>query len=409
MQKNIENCSLDERLNAIKSELKDPDERPGEAPSTIRKRRPALNGENLKDKDDKTPKKLVDKNFLKIFGTLAICLIILLFVVIKMRFQQEISQNKGFIFENIVKLVDTGSEELSSLEIPETSEMSSYRVNIRDLGIKMEKSDIIVKNGKRISEVLFGLDKEIQVTGDELEEFRHQAKGFLFSLASEMKAITQEIEKSQWLEYGFFKYIIKSNSHSLSDSSVDFICKRLRVLEKQIPGFQEQLKKVITTIYSVRDSADNTHGYLIDGEREAENFLKQYWLGNIADHVTRKRTEDELLRVRTIIKMLKEIAPNLIKFESFLKEYRRHIQDVAKEVKNSPTTAEDLKYLKQAVIDLEKHHSRFSLAAEKQSKSKSLDDFNVKYLNEKQNLDEEEIKFSSEEYKPIDTNEDAEE
>ncbi|CAG8566114.1 1372_t:CDS:2, partial [Racocetra fulgida] len=295
--------------------------------------------------------------------------------------RQEISQNNGFLFENIVKLVDSGSEELSSLEIPETSEMSSYRVNIRDLGVKMEKSDIIVKNGKRISEVLFGLDKEIQATGDELEEFRHQAKGFLFSLASEMKAITQEIEKSQWLEY---------------------------VLEKQIPGFQEQLKKVITAIYSVRDSADNTHGYLIDGEREAEHFLKQYWLGNIADHVTRKRTEDELLRVRTIIKMLKEIAPNLIKFENFLKEYRRHIQDVAKEVKNSPTTAEDLKYLKQAVIDLEKHHAQFSLA-EKQSKSKSLDDFNVKFLSEKQNLDEEEIKFSSEEFKPIVIHEDAEE
>ncbi|CAG8596269.1 3804_t:CDS:2, partial [Racocetra persica] len=310
------------------------------------------------------------------------------FVVIKMRFQQEISQNKGFIFENIVKLVDSGSEELSLLEIPETSEMSSFRVNIRDLGVKMEKSDIIVKNGKRISEVLFGLDKEIQATSDELEEFRHQAKGFLFSLASEMKAITQEIEKSQWLEYGFFKYVIKSNSHSLSDSSANFICKRLRVLEKQIPGFQEQLKKVIAAINSVSLSADTTHGHLIDGEREAEHFLKQHWLGKIADHITRKQTEDELLRVRTIIKILKELAPNIIKFENFLKEYRHHIRDVAKEVKYSPTTRR-----------LEVFETS---TAEKQSKSKSLDDFNVKFLNEKQNLDEEAIKFSSVGYKPID-------
>ncbi|CAG8700466.1 24149_t:CDS:2, partial [Cetraspora pellucida] len=411
MQKNIENCAenpLDERLNGIKLEQKDPDERSGEVSSTIR-HRPVLNkitSENSRDEDDKIPEKPLDKRFSIRFGISAICLIILLIVFIKMRFGQEISQNKGFVSESIVKLANFGSENLLSLEIPETSQMSSYRVVIRDLGVIMEKSDIIVKNGKRISEVLFGLDKEIQETGDALEEFRHQAKGFFFSLASEMKAITQEIENSQWFEYGFLKYFAKSNSHTLSDSSVNFICKRLGMLEKQIPGFQEQLKRVIVAVYSVRDSADNTHGYLIDGEREAERSLKKHWIGNIADHVVRKRAEDELLRVRIIIKMLKEIAPNLIKFENFLKEYRRNIQDVSKEVKNSPTTAEDLKYLQKAVADLEKHHVQFSLA-DKQSISKSMDVFDVKYLEEKQNLEEEHIKFSSEEYKPADILEDA--
>ncbi|CAG8593987.1 12921_t:CDS:2 [Dentiscutata erythropus] len=47
----------------------------------------------------------------------------------------------------------------------------------------------------------FGLDKEIEVADDEFDEFRHL----------------------------------------LSNSAAEFIYKRLEVLEKQIPGFQDQL------------------------------------------------------------------------------------------------------------------------------------------------------------------------
>ncbi|CAG8698314.1 9137_t:CDS:2, partial [Dentiscutata erythropus] len=346
-------------------------------------------------KDDKPPKKLLIK--VSLIGIL----VILLAIVINKQFGQNISQNESHTFQSIVKLADSGSEKLSSLEIPETSEMSSYRVIIRDLGVIMEKSDIMVKNGKKISEVLFGLDKEIHKAGDELEEFRHQAKSFYFSLASEMKVIMEEIEKSQWLEFGFFKYFI-----NMPSSVADFICKRLEVLEKQIPGFLEQLKQVLTAIDSVHNSADNTQGYLIDGEREAERALKKHWLGNIADYTVRKRAEDELLRVRIIIKMLKEIAPSLINFENFLKEYRRSIQDVAKEVKSFPTkpTVEDMKYLKKAIAYLEEQHMQFS-SAKKQFIS--MDVYNARYLEENQNLEEQHSKFSSEEYRPIDTYEDV--
>ncbi|CAG8571098.1 16072_t:CDS:2, partial [Dentiscutata heterogama] len=414
MQANIESCAespLDNRLNPIKLEREDPDEHSNEVSSTIRQRRPVLNDATYEakpfDKDDKAPKKLLDKFlFLRIFGILVICLVSLLMIFMKKRYGQEISQNKTFIFQNIGNLADSGSGKLSSLEIPETSEMSSNRVIIRDLGVIMEKSDIVVKNGKKISEVLFGLDKEIQVAGDELDEFRHQAKSFFFSLASEMKAITQEIENSQWLEYGFFKYFIKTNSHLLSNNAAEFIYKRLEVLEKQIPEFQEQLKRVLSAIYSVHDSADNTHGYLIDGEREAERALKKHWLGNIVDSTVRKRAEDELLRVRIIIKTLKEIAPNLINFENFLKEYRRNLQYVAKEIQNVPTkpTAEDMKYLKKAVVDLEEQHAQFSSAKKQYI---SMDAHNAKHRKETEALEEQRTKFFSEEYKPANTYEDA--
>ncbi|CAG8741978.1 21030_t:CDS:2 [Dentiscutata erythropus] len=414
MQANIENCAespLDNRLNPIKLEREDPNERSDEVSSTIRHRRPVLNDTTyetkLIDKDDKAPKKLLDKfSFSRIFRILLICLVPLLMIFMSMRYGKEISQNKTLIFQNIVNLADSGSKKLSSLEIPETSEMSGYRVVIRDLGVIMEKSDIIVKNGKKISEVLFGLDKEIEVAGDELDEFRHQAKKFFYSLASEMKAITQEIENSQWAESGVLKFFIKSNSHLLSNNATEFIYKRLEVLENQIPGFQEQLKRVLSAIFSVHNSADNTHGYLIDGEREAERALKKHWLGNIADSTVRNRAEDELLRVRIIIKMLKEITPSLLKFEKFLKEYRRNLQDVAKEVQNIPTkpTAEDMKYLKKAVADLEEQHTQFSSAKKQYI---SMDAYLAKYREESETLEEQRTKFSSEEYKPVDTYEDA--
>ncbi|CAG8794948.1 24354_t:CDS:2, partial [Dentiscutata erythropus] len=91
--------------------------------------------------------------------------------------------------------------------------------------------------------------------------------------------------------------------------------------------------------------------YLIDGEREAEQALKKHWLGEVIDYALRRRAESELVQVQSIIKLLREMAPNLINFETFLKEYRRKIQDVIKEVKSVPKkpSAEDIKYLKKAV------------------------------------------------------------
>ncbi|RIB26354.1 hypothetical protein C2G38_271740 [Gigaspora rosea] len=156
-------------------------------------------------KKDRTPKKLLDKFtnllYLLLFRLFGICSVILLIIVIKIQLDQNISQNEIHTFQSIANLADSGSGKLSSLEIPETSQMSGYRVIIRDLGVIMEKSDIMVKNGKKISEVLIGLDKKIQKAGDELDEFRHQAKFFYFSLANEMKTIMEEFEKSHGSMY----------------------------------------------------------------------------------------------------------------------------------------------------------------------------------------------------------------
>ncbi|CAG8708523.1 4120_t:CDS:2 [Dentiscutata erythropus] len=289
-----------------------------------------------------------------------------------MRFGQNISlAEEGLNLENIAKIFNSGSEKLSSLEIPETSEMSKHRVIIRDLGVIMKKSDIVVQNGKLISEVLFGLDKEIQSAGDELEEFHHKAENFFWLLATEMKSIVQEIEK---YEGSFFNYFIGLNGKSVSSNLETFIRERLKSIEKQIPGFQDQLKQVLSSIYKVQEGANIAHEYLLDGEREAEQALRKHWLGDVIDYTLRKRVESELGQVQDIIRLLREIAPSLINFELFLKEYRRKIQDITKEVKVVPkkSSAEDIKYLKKAVIDLEQQHAKFT-SAEKQLGQKSID------------------------------------
>ncbi|CAG8564487.1 13022_t:CDS:1 [Racocetra fulgida] len=243
----------------------------------------------------------------------------------------------------------------------------------------MKKSDIIVKNGKLISDVLIGLDKEIQVAGDELGEFRHQAENFLWSLANEIKSITEEVEKVKQSEENWVNKFIGSNSQSTSNILASFIRERLKAIEKQIPGLQEQLKQVINSISKVQHGASNAHAYLIDGEREAEQALKNHWSGEVIDYYLRKRAESELKQVQYIIKLLREIAPSLMNFEEFLKEYRRKIQDVDKEVRyvrsfTKIATAEDIKYLKKTIDDLEKQHEKFS-SAEKQLGYKPIDSY----------------------------------
>ncbi|CAG8449976.1 9701_t:CDS:1 [Scutellospora calospora] len=280
--------------------------------------------------------------------------------------------------------------------------MSNYRVVIRDLSVIIAKSDTMIKNGKRISEVLFDLDKKIQIVDDELNEFRHQSDNFFMTLSNEMKAITEEIEPRL-----FERFFYKSN-RQLPNSSVNFIFKRLEVLDRKIPGILEQVKRILDAIYSVHNGTDNAQGCLIDGEREAEQALKEHWLGNIVDSMVRKRAEDELKRVRIIIKILKSIAPNLINFQTFLKQYRRNIQDVVKEVKGIPKkpTKEDIKYLKKMVENLEEKHAILS-SAKNQCIYKSMDAYNEIYLEEELILEEQEKKFSYEVkesgYKPVPT------
>ncbi|RHZ60960.1 hypothetical protein Glove_350g146 [Diversispora epigaea] len=322
----------------------------GEESSTLRQRRPNPNPKtqpNLKNKDYK------DHN-IRIFSLIKI--ICLMIFVIKFT---------GFIYN---KLGQNGNKNpfedddgFSGQPNIKESELASFRMNkfrvaLRDLGITMQKSDIVVKNGDSISKVLFNLDEEVRDTGDKFDDFIHQSNKFFWTTTSEMQAVTRAVKREMRSPFEF-----------LSEDAANFIRRRLEVLDGQISPFQSILTDVITAIQKIEDSVSNTQGYLKDGEREAQQILENHWKGSIADYAERKRAETELVQVRFTLRMLKDIAPNIINFESFLKDYRRKIQELTKEIKVIPKkiTSEDTKYLKKAVVDLENQYAKFSSAVEK--------------------------------------------
>ncbi|CAG8475319.1 9483_t:CDS:2 [Ambispora gerdemannii] len=280
-------------------------------------------------------------------------------------------------YEDIANTANTLSDRIAKLEIPETSVMDRHRVVFRDLAIILKKSDVISANGRPISDRLFSLANEIREAGDELGDFRHHASNFFYALHTEMSAIQEKLEEINRVENSFFssieiKFRITENFGMLGGqfrSSADdegFIQDRLKTLEDMIPDFQAQLKKVMDSLDKIQESATNTHEYLIDGEREAEQVLKRAWFGAIRDYEDRVRAENELGQVRLAIKMLRKMASNLVNFESFLKQYRRQVQDVKSQIHVNRAmlkpTKQDIKYLKNSVKKLEENHRQFDLA-----------------------------------------------
>jgi hypothetical protein len=236
--------------------------------------------------------------------------------------------------------------------------MNKFRVALRHLGVVMAKSDIIASSGHSISKVLFNLDDYVQDTSDKLNEFSHQSDKFFWTLTNEMNSIGRAIKQEA-----------KSLFEYLSDDAVNFIHMRLSNIDKQITPFQDKLTAVIQAILKIQNSADNAEGYLIDGEREAQQTLEKHWKGNIADYTERKKAESELVQIRFILMMLKDIAPNLITFESFLKIYRIKLQELSAEIELKGTekkiTEEDTAFLKKAVADLKEKYAQFNSVAKK--------------------------------------------
>ncbi|GES98300.1 hypothetical protein GLOIN_2v1604813 [Rhizophagus clarus] len=267
-------------------------------------------------------------------------------------FEQDYKDNPFVLNHKDYKDEDFKESDIASFQ------MNKFRVALRHLGVVMAKSDIIASNGHSISKVLFNLDGYVQDTSDKLNDFSHQSDKFFWILTNEMNAIGRAIKREA-----------KDLFEHLSDDAVNFIHMRLSNIDKQITPFQDKLAAVIQAILQVQNSADNTQGYLTDGEREAQQILKKHWKGNIADYTERKKAESELVQIRFILKMLKDIAPNLINFESFLKIYRIKIQELSTEIEfkgaEKKITEEDTAFLKKAVADLKEKYAQLNSAAKK--------------------------------------------
>ncbi|CAG8639513.1 4875_t:CDS:2, partial [Ambispora leptoticha] len=306
--------------------------------------------------------------------------------------KNESGNNSGSLYESIANTANNFSEKITKLNIPENSIMDRYRIVFSDLATILKKSNVISANGRPISDRLSGLADEIRDAGDELGDFRHHASNFFYALHTEMTAIHEKLEEMERAENTLFssieiKFRLTENFGMFGGqfrSNADdegFIQDRLKTLEDMIPEFQAQLKKVMDSLDKIQQSASNTHEYLIDGEREAEQALKRVWFGAITDYDDRVRAENELGQVRLSIEMLRAMKSNLVKFETFLKQYRRQVQDVKTQIHvnraNLKPTKQDIKYLKNSVKKLEEHHQQFDRA---QSRLDEKDSGGERYL-----------------------------
>ncbi|GBC04146.1 hypothetical protein RclHR1_05530015 [Rhizophagus clarus] len=268
--------------------------------------------------------------------------------------KEEIKDDTDSILENMARMADSTSKELSELEIPGTSAVNKYRAVFLNLGAILNNSDVIIQNGAQIARDLFKLSDDFGVAGQELSKFVDQAEDFIYSLSSELNAIYDRLNQRESFLINYFRY--ETNSEYIHD--------RLKVLENNVPGFQEQLKRVIDALQLIKQRSIHTQNYLITGEKEAQKVLMDHWVGNIANYEERKRAEEERQQVIHVLQLLKDMLPNLLDFESFLNRYREQLQDVKSKIKINRAKIEPskdtLKYLLRAAEKLEINHKNFA-------------------------------------------------
>ncbi|GBB93847.1 hypothetical protein RclHR1_02240019 [Rhizophagus clarus] len=221
------------------------------------------------------------------------------------------------IFENLAKMAESTSKKIDEFDIPGTSVMNKYRAVFVNLGVILNTSSVIVNNGVQISRVLFELSDHYKEAGKEILGLKRQANSFFESLSSELDDILDIVNK---------KEILWGKDRDLND--VNSVKQRLRALQIIVPDLQVQLGQVIKALKNIEEKSLHTQSYLMTGEKEAQDVLKQHWLGDIADYNGRKRAEEERKQVLYVLQLLKDMLPNLYNFQDFLEEYDKQLQDV---------------------------------------------------------------------------------
>jgi hypothetical protein len=195
--------------------------------------------------------------------------------------------------------------------------MNKYRAVFVNLGVILNNSDVIINNGAQISRVLFELSDHYKEAGKEILGFRRQADSFFDSLSSELDDILDIVNNKElfWVK-------------DLDLNDINSVKHRLRVLQSIVPNLRVQLGRVIEALRIIEEKSIHTQGYLRTGEKEAQEALKQHWIGNIADYDGRRRAEDERKQVLYVLQLLTDMLPNLYNFQDFLEEYDKQLQDV---------------------------------------------------------------------------------
>ncbi|CAB5185541.1 unnamed protein product [Rhizophagus irregularis] len=263
------------------------------------------------------------------------------------------SDESDSIFENLAKMAESTSKKIDEFDIPGTSVMNKYRAVFINLGALLNRSDVIINNGAQISRVLFELSDHYREAGKEILGFRRQADSFFESLSSELDDVLDIVNKKE----NFW-------TNDLDMDDIISVKQRLRVLQSIVPDLRVQLGRVIKALKNIEEKSVHTQGYLMTGEKEAQEVLKQHWLGSIADYNGRARAEEERKQVLYVLQLLKDMLPNLFDFQDFLEEYDKQLQEVYSKFENVGTmykpSKKALNRLISAAKKLETSHRNFN-------------------------------------------------
>jgi hypothetical protein len=222
----------------------------------------------------------------------------------------------------------------------------THTVSCRRAANMLERSPAFKNNGKVIATNLRLFGEKVMIAGQSLRKMYRKGSFVFTAFDIEIDGMMKKLEN---LEYGDIKYF--SN--------------RLNKLADIIKGFRITVADTIKSVTDAENTRDGTEKYIIEGIREAENFIVDTSKVNSVDLI---KSKGDLQIVNDIMRHLHNTALHLDKVNKILIDYEDKLYDLSTEMSQITTgdyddilnlSKTDLKYLKNSVDILKKTHDKF--------------------------------------------------
>uniref|UniRef100_A0A1D1XXA2 Glial fibrillary acidic protein n=1 Tax=Anthurium amnicola TaxID=1678845 RepID=A0A1D1XXA2_9ARAE len=262
-----------------------------------RQRQPTINGvNNSYDKlksIDRTNDNQIGRALLTLGKYFYLIVIIVLVVLYSFENLTAYKKSSGALYGNL------SAERIDKLG---TSAINIYRAAFVNLEILLNNSDVITANDAR---VFFELSDHCEDAGKKILEFKWKADALIDSLSSELDNIVDLLNQKDFWDENY----------------VGYMRKWIGVLRDDVPDLQEQLNRVTVVLEIIKEKSKQSQDCLT-------KVVKQYSLENITNYETWERAKEERRQVQYVLKLLKNLLPNLYEFVDFLKTYDKQLQDI---------------------------------------------------------------------------------
>ncbi|CAB5122527.1 unnamed protein product [Rhizophagus irregularis] len=248
----------------------------------------------------------------------------------------------------IKKFADSTNDifsEINTIDLPASDAIMAHTVSCRRAANMIERSPAFKNNGKMIASNLRLFGEKVMIAGQDLRKMYRKGSFVFTAFDIEIDAMMKKLEK---LEYGDIKYF--SN--------------RLNKLADIIKEFRIMVADTIKSVTDAENTRDGTEKYIIEGIREAENFIVDFKSNSV--EITKSKVDLQI--TNDIMKHLHNAALHLDKVNKILIDYEDKLYDLSTEMSQITTggyddilnlSKTDLKYLKNSVDILKKTHDKF--------------------------------------------------